>query len=254
NRLGADAFARQADLVDAVEGRLDAHRLHERQSVHGDHAVAAAVGMAADAAELVHRGEGADARVVVHLDVTGQGGVVGEDRAAPHLAVVRDVGVDHEEVVAADAGDAAPLRSTAVHGTSFTELVAIADLDGDPLAAELQVLRLEADAGVGEDAVLAADSGRPFDLGSRGDLGAFADLDLGTDDGERTDADAVGEHGARVHDGERMDLRAHRAARSARSRSTMAVDRIASAASSPSTRTLPATLPKVERSRNTSTS
>ncbi len=66
--------------------------------------VAADVGVAADAAELVHRGEGADRGVVADLDVAGERGVVGEDRAVADLAVVRDVGVDHEQAVAADAG------------------------------------------------------------------------------------------------------------------------------------------------------
>ena len=60
--------------------------------------------MDADPAELVDAGEGADGRVVRHLDVAGEGGAVGEDGVAAHPAVVGDVGIGHEEVVGRRSG------------------------------------------------------------------------------------------------------------------------------------------------------
>src|SRR4029077_20223541 len=118
---------------------------------------AAQIGVAAHPAELVHGGEGADVGVVMDLDVAGQGGVVGEDDPAPHLAVVADVGVGHEQAVASHSGDAAPLGGATVDSAGLAELIAVADLQPDPLAAELEVLRIEADGGAGMDTVLAAD-------------------------------------------------------------------------------------------------
>ena len=55
------------------------------------------------------------------------------------------------------------------------------------LAPELQVLRIEAEGGVREDAVVAADARRALDLRAGADLGAGADLDAGADHGERAD-------------------------------------------------------------------
>src|SRR5687767_3907367 len=107
--VGLETLALEADRVEAVEGRLQAHGLRERQRVHGDDAVAPDVGVAPHPAELVHRGEGRDRGVVVDLHVSGERGIVGEDRTVPYLAVVGHVGVGHEEVVAADAGDPASL-------------------------------------------------------------------------------------------------------------------------------------------------
>src|SRR5215216_1353470 len=57
--LRVHPLALEADRVQAVAGRLLAHRLDEGEGVHGDDAVPAHVGVTADAAELVDRREGA---------------------------------------------------------------------------------------------------------------------------------------------------------------------------------------------------
>src|SRR3954469_4600725 len=186
--LGVEALALEADGVQAVAGRLLPHGLDERQHVHRGHGVAPHVGVPAHPAELVDGAEGADVGVVVHLDVPGQGGAVGEDDAAPHLAVVPDVSVGHEQAVAPHPGDAAALGRAAVDGAELPEDVAVADLQPDVLALELQVLGIETDGGLGIDAVLAADAGGAVDLRPSSDLRAGTDLDAGADHRERSDA------------------------------------------------------------------
>ena len=57
----------------------------------------------ADAAELVHRGAGADVGVVLDVHVAAERGMRSEDRVAADVAVVRHVDVGHEQVVVADA-------------------------------------------------------------------------------------------------------------------------------------------------------
>ena len=61
----------------------------------------------ADAAELVHRGEAAEDRVVADVHVAGELRVVGEDRVVADLAVVREVHVGHDPVVVAEPRHAA---------------------------------------------------------------------------------------------------------------------------------------------------
>ena len=63
------------------------------QDVLGDRGASADVGVAADAAELVHGTEGADCGVVFDDDVAGECGGVGEDAAVADLRVVANVGV-----------------------------------------------------------------------------------------------------------------------------------------------------------------
>src|SRR5215203_1154368 len=253
--LRVDPLALEADRVQAVAGRLLADRLDEGESVHGGHRVAAQVGVAPHPAELVHGGEGADGGVIVDLDVAGVGRVVGEDDAVAHLAVMGDVGIGHEQAVAAHAGDAAPLGGAAVDGAELPKVIAVADLQPDFLALELQVLGIEADGRLGIDPVLPADPGRSPDLGRGPDLRAVADRDAGADHRQGSDLDTISQDGAGVDHGQRMDAGAHRCfSWSTGPRSTIAVESTASAASSPSTSALPATLQKVERSRSTSTS
>ena len=104
--VGVEAAPHQPDAVDAVDLGAVADRLGERQRVLGHHRVAADEGVAADAAELVHAGVGADLRVVLDRDVPAQRRAGPEDGVAADPAVVRDVRVGHDQVAIADRGDA----------------------------------------------------------------------------------------------------------------------------------------------------
>ncbi len=55
------------------------------QDVLRDRGASADVGVAADAAELMHGAEGADYGVVLDNDVAGESGGVGEDAAVAYL-------------------------------------------------------------------------------------------------------------------------------------------------------------------------
>ena len=64
--------------------------------------------MAADAAELVDAGPGADVREVFDVHVAAEGRHVAEDRIVADVAIVRDVHVGHEHVAIAELGDSPP--------------------------------------------------------------------------------------------------------------------------------------------------
>ena len=78
--------------------------------------------------------------VVSHGDVAPEGGVVGHDDVVAHLAVVGHVGVGHEEVAPADAGEAAAAGRAPVHGGELPDGVVVADDQPGFFALELQVL------------------------------------------------------------------------------------------------------------------
>ena len=59
--------------------------------------------------------------------------------------VVGDVGVGHQQVVAADAGDQAAALGAAVDGDELADAVAVADAGLGALALVFQVLRGDAD-------------------------------------------------------------------------------------------------------------
>jgi len=81
------------------------------------------------------RRQAAHVHPVAELDVAGQSCAIGHDDVVAQHAVMRDMRVRHEEVVAADARDALIVRGAAVYGAELAEYVLIADLKIGSLAA-----------------------------------------------------------------------------------------------------------------------
>jgi hypothetical protein len=131
---------------------------------------------------------------------------VAEDGVVADGAVVRDVGVGHQQVVVADAGHAAAARRAAMDGHELADHVAVADHHPRRLAAELQVLRHQADRGHREDFVVVADLGDAVDDARRADPAVTADADVLADRHVRPDDRARADLRAGMHDGRRMDL------------------------------------------------
>ena len=76
-------------------------------------------------------------------------------------AIVRDMRVGHDEIVAAHAGDAAAFDRAAVYGGEFAEFVGVADLQRDALAVVGQILRIAADDREGIEVVSAPSRAGP---------------------------------------------------------------------------------------------
>ena len=146
--LGRKTAALEADRVDAVASRFArSDDQGKRRHVLRDHGVRADIGVAADAAELVDGAERADVRVILDGDVAGQRRAIGEDRVVADDAIVGDVRVGHEEIVAADAGDAAAFHRAAVHGAEFAETFSSPTSSEARSPLIFQVLRVAADDG-----------------------------------------------------------------------------------------------------------
>ena len=88
-----------------------------------------------------------------------------------HLAVVGHVGVGHEEVAPADAGEAAAAGRAPVHGGELPDGVVVADDQPGFFALELQVLGDLAQDRELEDAAAAADGGEIPDHRMGADMG-----------------------------------------------------------------------------------
>jgi hypothetical protein len=139
----------------------------------------------------VHGAEGADGGEVFDRHVAGEGGGVGEDAAAADVGVVADVGGDHDETAGADRGHASPAFGSAGDGDVFADVVVVANLAAGGLAGVLQVLRRDADAGEGGDAVALAEGGVAVEDDVRDEGAAFAEDDVRADG-------AIGPDGAEV--------------------------------------------------------
>ncbi len=155
----------------------------KQQAAHGREAVRP------QAQELAHHGEAAQDHPVIHMHMTCQLGVVGKNGVAADLAIVRQVHISHEQVVVADARDAATGDRARIEGTELADGIAIADDQLRGLTRVLLVLRGSAQRGVVVDGVVAANRGVAFDHAVRAHRGAFTDLHVRTDDAVRADRD-----------------------------------------------------------------
>src|SRR6266478_2322940 len=117
------------------------------------HAVTSHKAMASHAAKLMDTGKRANHCVILDGDMSGQRGPVCEYGMVTDDAIVRNVGIGHDQVPVADSGDAAsPLRAS-MHGDEFTECVSITDYRLRSFSMEFQVLGNHADRCIGEKLV-----------------------------------------------------------------------------------------------------
>src|SRR5712691_8108004 len=166
--------------------------------------------MRPDRNELMRSRESAKDGVVPHAHVAGKRRDVGEDRMIADLAVVRDMDIGHDPIVAADPRHARVLHSTAIEGAKLSNGISVPDFERRRFAAVLLVLGRPTDRTESENTVLRADPGPSFDHHVRSDQGAFADLDVLADDRIRADRYAGGDCRFRMNDGGRMDHSARR--------------------------------------------
>src|SRR5262245_16138141 len=138
--------------------------------------------MVADAAELMHAHVGAERGLIAYCDVPGERRAVGEHVAGSDYAIVRDVGLGHEQVVVADRGQRAAARGAAVHRHAFADDVTPSDHQTSLFASEFQVLRRLAHRGEGVDSRPLADLARAFDDDVPGYLNVVVNGDMIADD------------------------------------------------------------------------
>lgn len=96
--------------------------------------------MSADGTELVNRAHAADDRIFIYRDVAGECRVIRQDAVVGNDAIVRNVGVDHKKVVAADLRDPTTLNSPPVDRDTLTYFVAIAYFDEGYFAGIFEIL------------------------------------------------------------------------------------------------------------------
>ena len=99
-------------------------------------------------------------------------------------AIVADVRVGHDQIVAADARGAAALDRAAMHGAELAKLVRVAHFEPHALARVGQILRIAADDGKRVHMIVAAERGRALDHGVRFENAAVAEFHFVAHDGE----------------------------------------------------------------------
>src|SRR5690606_28031187 len=90
-------------------------------------------------------------RAVANFDMPAQHGIVSHGDIVANVAVMRDMGLHHEQAIVADGGLAAARVRAAMHRHAFADDVAAADLQRRASALVLEVLRRAAKHGIRVD-------------------------------------------------------------------------------------------------------
>ena len=198
--VAAHAFAVKSGRFGAVAG---GHEIWRHIFVYargkGGH------GVIADAAELEHQRVAAQHDIIADFHMPRQAGIVGKNGVAADYAVVREMAVSHNPVIVADARFADAGYRAGVERSKFADGVAVADNQPRGFAAVFFVLRLCAQTGKLENAVVFADLGMPFNHGVRADFGVRANLDVFADNAVRTHGNAAVQLCFGVDDGGGVD-------------------------------------------------
>src|SRR5208337_217793 len=151
-------------------------RFGKWEHIAGDGGAAADKGMRSNAYEVMHRTQRPYRRPVSHGYVPAQRGCVGHDDVAANLTIMCDVGIGHDQVVAADPGASPALYGAAIDGDKFTNGVMVADLQPRRFAGIADVLRRHANRGKREENVARADFRGTFDGDVREQTAAFGEF------------------------------------------------------------------------------
>ncbi len=190
--LAIEAAAFEPDRIHAITmGLALGDDARKRRHVLRDDGASADVGVAANAAKLMHGTERTDIRIVLDGHMARERGAIGENGVAADIAIVGNVGICHEKIVAADPRHAATLRGAAAHRGEFSKTVCISHDQFCALATEFQILRIPADGAERIENVFASNPRWSANHGMRLQHAIAAQLNFVSDDGERADPRAA---------------------------------------------------------------
>ena len=162
--------------------------------------------MGTDADPLVDGAKAAENGMVLDGDMSGERGVVDENDVVADAAVMGDMSSDHDQATLADLGNEAAAFGARIHGDVFAHDGVGADHQPALLAAVLEVLRRQADAGKRKQLGPRSDLSAPVDDDMAFQRDAFGKRDIGADDTIGSDTDVVGKCCRRVDDRGRVDM------------------------------------------------
>ena len=177
----------QAFNVHAKWRRMVALGHHKRRHILYHNRATAQHHMLTDTAELVDRRHTTDNGKVFHFDVACQRSVIGENTVIADHAVMRDVRIDHQQVIVTHTGDPGILHSAAVNGDAFADHIAIADFGSRRFTVIFLILIGFADRRELINLVIASDTGMAVHHHVGFQYGAFADFYISANHTKRAD-------------------------------------------------------------------
>ena len=145
----------------------------------------------ADAHILMHRDLTAEKYMIADAHVAAEHDVVGKGDVIAQLAIVTDVGSDHEKTAFADTGYSAAVFGPRVHGHAFAQFAARPYHQPRGAAAIMDRLRRRSERHERIDDGPLADRGDAADAHMGDETHAAAKLDIGSDQAIRPDLNSL---------------------------------------------------------------
>src|SRR5215471_15339030 len=207
NTLLGKTAAFEADLIEAIGVCVASGGRHGKgQNVLRNGGASANVGVSADANKLVYRAKRADHGPFLDRHVSGDRGAVHQHRVIANHRVMSDVGVGHDQDVAANFRDPSTFDRAAVDGYALADFVVIADLQSRRLALVGNILRRHPNGAKGKENVLSSNLGWTFKCDVREQLAALPQFHLRADHAIGANFARGGNFGTRVNDGCGMNV------------------------------------------------
>lgn len=180
--LFGEPFTLETDGVQAISvGVAGGCGFRKGQNIAGDGRATSDERIGADMHEMMHGTKRADNGVILDDNMTAEGRGVCHDYIIPDLAIMRDVGISHDQVMAANTSYAAAFYRSAVDGDKFANGVVISDLETCGFAGVSYVLWRETDRTKWKKAVIGTNFARPLEGDMRLKMAPFAEFDVRPD-------------------------------------------------------------------------
>src|SRR5260370_40349378 len=121
--------------------------------------------MTPHAAKLMYRRKRPDRSEIFHVHMPRKRGPVGKNRVVADAAIVRHVGISHEQIASANGCFSASARRAAADGHIFAEHIAVADDQFRSLAVKFQILWVGSDRAERVKHIVLSESGWPMNHG-----------------------------------------------------------------------------------------
>jgi len=157
----------------------------EGENILRNRGAAANIRVSANAHELVYRAKRAYHSPFFHGDVPGERGCIHQHGVIANLTIMPDVGIGHDENMAANPGNAAAFIGAAIDGHILADDVVLADFEPGWFTAIGDVLRLDAKRGEWKDPIVIADLSRPLNYYVRHELAMLTEFHIGTNKAKR---------------------------------------------------------------------
>src|SRR5690606_9456316 len=156
-------------------------------------------------AELMDCGHAANNCEIIYRYVSCQRCVVGKNTAVTYRTVVRDMRINHKQVVAAHLRQSTTLYCSTMNGDAFANAVTIADFQTGRLTSIFKILVYFADGSELIDLVIAANSRMTIHDNVRFQYCTLTNFDMGSNNTKWANMDVSTNNGTDFHNGGRMN-------------------------------------------------